>query len=122
MQMNYTVEKSMKKLKPHRVVICKISPVKDDCYGRNSKNEATTKFNEQLKMVSRQHNWSTKSACKDSKLFNWRCIMRITYMDMIPGQYNMKWENYVFQEKSNERTKTAGNTIFSTRRLLKRTQ
>ena len=71
MQMNYTVEKSMKKLKPHRVVICKISPVKDDCYGRNSKNESTTKFNEQLKMVFLEldglYPWS-KVECLDKTL------------------------------------------------------
>ena len=51
MQMKDTVDKCMKKLKPHRVAVCEISPVKDDCYGRNSNNEAITKFNEQLEMI-----------------------------------------------------------------------
>ena len=51
MQMKDTVDKCMKKLKPHRVAVCKISPVKDGCYGRNSNNEAITNFNEQLEMI-----------------------------------------------------------------------
>ena len=33
MQMKDTVDKCMKKLKPHRVAVCKISPVKEGCYG-----------------------------------------------------------------------------------------
>ena len=51
MQMKDTVDKCMKMLKPHRVAACKISPVKDGCYGRNGNNEAITKFNEQFEMV-----------------------------------------------------------------------
>ena len=31
----------------------------------------------------------------------------------------MKWEDHVFKEISNERARTAGNKIFSTRRLGK---
>ena len=51
MQMKGTVDECMKKFKPHRVTVCKISLVKDGCYGRNSNNEAITKFNEQLEMI-----------------------------------------------------------------------
>ena len=51
MQMKDTIDKCMKKLKPHRVAVCKISPVKEGFYGRNSNNEAITKFNEQMEMI-----------------------------------------------------------------------
>ena len=51
MQMKDTVDKWMKKLKPHRIAVCKISPVKDGCYGRNSNNEAITNFIEQPDMM-----------------------------------------------------------------------
>ena len=51
MQMKDTVDNCMKKLKPHRVAICKIPSVKDGCYCQNSKSEAITKFNEQLEMI-----------------------------------------------------------------------
>ena len=71
MQMKDTVDKCMKKLKPHRVAVCKISPVKDDCFGRNSNNEAITKFNEQLEMICLQldglYPWS-KVECLDNAL------------------------------------------------------
>ena len=50
MQMKDTVDKFMKNLKPHRVAVCKISPVKDGCYGQNTNKEAITKFNEQLEI------------------------------------------------------------------------
>ena len=64
-----TADKCMKKLKPHRVVVCKISPVKDGCYGRNSNNEAITKFNEQLEMICLEldglYPWS-KVECLDN--------------------------------------------------------
>ena len=51
MQIKDTVDKCMKKLKPYRVAVCKISPAKDGCYGRNSNDEAITKFNDQLEMI-----------------------------------------------------------------------
>ena len=63
MQMKDTVDKCMKKLKPRRVAVCKISPVKDGCYGRNRNNEAITKFHEQLEMICLElhglYPWST---------------------------------------------------------------
>ena len=49
--MKDTVDKCIKKLKPQRVAVCKISPVKDGCYGQNSNNETITKLNEQLEMI-----------------------------------------------------------------------
>ena len=71
MQMKVTVDKCMKKLKPHRVAVCKFSPVKDVCYGRNSNNEAITKFNEQLEMICLEldglYPWS-KVECLDNAL------------------------------------------------------
>ena len=71
MQLKDTVDKCMKKLKPNRVAVCKISPVKDGCYGRNSNNEAIAKFNEQLEMVclelDGQYPWA-KIECLDSTL------------------------------------------------------
>ena len=71
MQKKDTVDKCMKKLKPHRVAVCKISPVKDGCYGRKSNNEAITKFNEQLEMTCLELNglypWS-KVECIDYAL------------------------------------------------------
>ena len=51
MQMKDTVDKCMKKLKPHHLAVCKISPVKDGRYFRNSNNEAITKFIDQLEMI-----------------------------------------------------------------------
>ena len=73
MQMKVTVDKCMKKLKPHRVAVCKISPVKDGCYDRNSNNEAITKFNEQLEMICLEldglYPWS-KVECLDNALTN----------------------------------------------------
>ena len=41
----------MQKIKPHRVAICKISPVKDGCYGSNSNNEES-KFSDLPEMIS----------------------------------------------------------------------
>ena len=71
MQMKDTVDKCMKKLKPHRVAVCKISPVKDGCYGRNSNNEAITNFNKQLEMICLEvdglYPWS-KVECLDNAL------------------------------------------------------
>ena len=59
------------KLKPHRVAVCKISPVKDGCYGRKSNNEAIAKSNEQLEMISLEldglYPWS-KVECFDNAL------------------------------------------------------
>ena len=69
--MKDTVDKCMQKLKPHRVAVCKISPVKDGCYGRNSNNEAIIKFNEQLEMICLEldglYPWS-KVECLDNAL------------------------------------------------------
>ena len=51
--------------------VCKISPVKDGCYGQNSNNEAITKFNEQLEMICLEldglYPWS-KFECLDKTL------------------------------------------------------
>ena len=48
---------------------CKISPVKDGCYGRKINNEAIAKFNEQLEMIclelDGQYPWS-KVECLDN--------------------------------------------------------
>ena len=70
MQMKDTVDKCAKKLKPHRVAVCKISPVKDGCYGRNSR-QLHTKFNEQLEMICLEldglYPWS-KVECLDNAL------------------------------------------------------
>ena len=71
--MKDTVDKCMKKLKPHRVAVCKISPVKDGCYGRNSNNEAITKFIELLEMICLEldglYQWS-KDECLDNALLD----------------------------------------------------
>ena len=63
----------MKKLKPHSVAVCKISPVKDGCYARNSNNEAITKFIELLEMICLEldglYQWS-KVECLDNALLD----------------------------------------------------
>ena len=46
------VDKCMLKSKPHLVAICKISPLKDFCYGRKTNNEDVSKFNDHLEMIS----------------------------------------------------------------------
>ena len=51
MQKKDTVDNCMKNSKPHRVAVCKISPIMDGCFGQNSYNEANTKFNDQLEMI-----------------------------------------------------------------------
>ena len=61
----------MKKLKPHRVAVCKISPVKDGCFGRNSYNEAIRNLCQQLEMICLElddlYPWS-KIECLDNSL------------------------------------------------------
>ena len=47
-----TVDNCMQKFKSHRVAICKISPVKDGCYGRKANNEEISKFKDHLEMIS----------------------------------------------------------------------
>ena len=58
-------------MKPQRVAVCIMLPVKDGCYGRNSNNEAITKFIEQVQMICLElgslYPWS-KVECLDSNL------------------------------------------------------
>ena len=71
MQVKDTVDSCMKKLKPHRVAVCKISSVNDGGYCQNSKSEAITKLNEQLEMICLEldglYPWS-KVECLDKAL------------------------------------------------------
>ena len=61
--MKDTVDKYMKKLKPHRVQICKMSSVNDSCYVRNNRNQAIRKLNEQLEMI-----WTWMVSVRGQKL------------------------------------------------------
>ena len=60
----------MQKIKPHRVAICKIGPVKDGCYGRKTNNEEISNFNDHLELISLEldgsYPWSRNEVLKNA--------------------------------------------------------
>ena len=51
-QLKETVDNYLLKIKPYRVAISKIGPVKDGCYGRETNNKEISIFNDHLELIN----------------------------------------------------------------------